>query len=298
MSDPKEHRLRSARRTQRGAAFLVFVAILSTVAISFVLAEATWESKAQADRLPQQRQDRVSQAVGLVRAWYEANAPRIDNPSTPLPNAAALLAAAGVPPGWRLSAALSAAQTRGQIQYHVVVLWAENEDLQSPSFDPDTAQFTLCPNASLSCKLRAWARIEGYAIQADHLARTVKHLSALALIGQAYFKGHWLADPDHNLGVNYFRAPSDPVGCTVQSGDLPCLDGWTPIDSTSVLSVLGEPVSAGFDAWGQVIEVANANAPGTQQPLGANAGRTPFEFAFESLAPWGVPIVIFAVQPL
>ena len=290
--------LNGRRQTQRGAAFLVFVAILSAVAISFVLAEATWESKAQADRLPRLEQDRVSRAVDLVRAWYQVNAPSIDNPNTTLPDAMALLVAAGVPPSWRLNAVLSAPQVRGQIQYHVIVVWAENEDPQTPGFDPDTAQFTVCPNASLPCKPRSWARIEGYAIQANYYAHTVERLSALALAAQAFFKGHWLADPDRNLGVNYFRAPHDTTGCTTQPGDLPCVDGWAPIDSTSVLSVLGEPVSSGSDAWGQLIRVANGNAPGTQQPLGMHAGQTPFELALQSVTPWGEPIVIYAVQPL
>jgi hypothetical protein len=276
----------------------VFVAILSTVAISFVLAEATWESKAQADRLPQLEQDRVSRAAELVRAWYEVNAGTIDNPNTTLPDSTALLAAAGVPPSWRLSAALSAAQIRGSIRYHVIVVWAENEDLQAPGFDPEAAKLSLCPNAGLPCKPRAWARIEGYAVQAVYYARTVERLSALALDAQAFFKGHWLADPDRNLGVNYFRAPHDSAGCTTQPGDLPCVNGWTPIDSTSVLAVLGEPVSSGSDGWGQIIQVANGNAPGTQQPLGVHAGRTPFELALQSVTPWGEPIVMYAVQPL
>jgi hypothetical protein len=290
--------VRTSPKWQPGAALLLFVAILSAVAITFVLAEANWESKAQADRLPQLEQLRVSDAAGLIRDWYEANAAVIDNPGVTLPSNAALLAAAGVPKDWRLTAALSEAQTRGQIQYHVIVVWAENEDPQLPSFDPAGAQLMLCPNSSLPCKPRAWARIEGYAIQAGNFNRTLKRLSSLALTAQAYFKGHWLADPDRNLAVNYFRAPNDSGGCTTQSGDMPCLDGWTPIDSTTTLAVLGEPPQSGFDAWGQVIQVANANAPGTQLPLGPSVGQTPFRLAFESLAPWGEPIVIIAIQPL
>lgn len=285
-------------RLQRGAAFLVLVGIISALSIVFVVGQAAWLSKERANQLPQLQAHRVAQAAAAIRDWYSANSAMLDTPTASPPEGAELLAEIGVPRQWLLQAAISAPQVRGQIRYRVIAIWAETDDPQVPVFDASNAVLNLCPNASLPCIERAAARVEGYELQAAQYASSVESMRALARSAQAYFQARFMADPDHNLTVNYFRAPMDPIGCTSAAEDIECLDGWTDIGATQVLRVLGEPTSRGLDAWGRSIEIANGNAPSSMEPLGAAAATPPYRLALRTITPWGEPIVIFAVQRL
>ena len=286
--------MRVSLRPQRGAAFLAFVAVLGSLAILFVIGQSTWQSKQLANELPQRRTQRVTAAADALRAWYVANAATLDVPGAALPSSSGeLLAAAGVPQQWRLSAGISELRARDRIRYRVIAVWAEGEDNQTPTFDTASGTLNLCPNTTAPCLERAAAIIEGYQIQADLFERTVENLNSLALAAQAYFHSRWLSDPDHDLAANYFRKPIDPTDCTNRPGEFGCYDSWHRLDdpSVNVLQVLGEPASRAYDAWGGAIEVTNG-------PLVNPTQRPPYRMAFRATTPWGEQIVIYAVQRL
>ena len=277
--------MRSSPLSQRGAAFLTFVALLSAVTILFVLGQASWQSRQLINSFQDVRAARVTQAAAALRTWYAVNAAVIDSPSFMVPTGEELLAAAGVPAQWGLSAGITSTQlVRGDIPYHAIAVWAPtDDDEQDPVFDVSTGELNLCPDDEGHCGTRAAARIDGYEIQATHYQNTVRDLRGLALSAQAFFHAKWLADPDHNLSVNYFR------GCDAPGSSLPCLDSYEPLINAGLLEELGEPNSRAYDAWGSEVLVTNGN-PNDLQP--------PYRLALRAVTPWGAVINVYAVQRL
>lgn len=275
--------MRSSPLSQRGAAFLTFVALLSAVTILFVLGQASWQSRQLINSLQDVRAARVMQAADALRAWYMINAAIIESPGFVAPTGEGLLAAAGVPAQWGLSAGISSTQlVRGDIPYHAIAVWAPtDDDEQDPVFDPTTGELNLCPNQELHCGKRAAVRIDGYEIQATHYQNTVRNLRALALSAQAFFHAKWLADPDHNFSVNYFR------GCDARGSSLPCMDSYEPLVESGLLEELGEPNSRAYDAWGGEVLATNGG-PNNLQP--------PYRLALRAVTPWGAVINVYAVQ--
>lgn len=278
--------MRSSSHSQRGVAFLTFVALLSALCILFVVSQSAWLAKQRNSELPEIRRSRVTQAAEAVRAWYARNAASIDSLSPTLPSdGVALLAEAGIPRQWQLNAAISNPLTRGNIKYRVIAVWGEGEDNQSPSFDPTTGKLILCPDTSGTCDPtpRPSARVEGFEIQASNYATTLKNLSTLAAAAQAYFTALRLSDPDHNVSLNYFRS------CEVSASQIPCLDSYEDIASTSLLSELGEPALLVVDAWGNALTAMNG---------GALASTSPYRMGFQATTPWGDPLLVYAFQKL
>lgn len=269
--------------TQRGAAFLTLIAILTAVSILFVLGQSSWQSRQRLNELPDIRAARVAHAAEALRQWYERNAADIDRSGYVVPSGGALLAAAGVPAQWDLTAVMSSQLSRGEIRYRAIAIWApSDDDDQVPMFDTDTGELTLCPDDKAYCGQRAAAKVEGYDIQAELYGATVRKLRELAAAAQAYFHGMWLADPDHNVSVNYFR-------CGAPRGDLPCLDTPTELATTSLLSAIGLSGSYAFDAWGGPIVATNG---------GSNDDQPPYRLEFIATTPWGSSIRMYALQRL
>lgn len=284
--------MRSSPSTQRGAAFLSLVAVISAVAILFVIGQASWQAKQRANHLPQLRAERVEFAAQAIREWYVANAPVIDSPEFVAPTGEELLGRLGVPPQWLLFAQVSEPLVRGNIQYRVIGIWLEGEGGELPEFDPTTGEFT-CPSvAGYRCDEHS-IRVSGYEIQSELYNTTVRTLRTLARATQTYFRSLWLADPDHNLSKNYFRA------CDAPRTKLPCLDSWTeiapqdlddPFATVPVLEALGQPISQGYDAWGNPLWALNGGRD--------NASNPPFRMGYQARTPWGALITVYAVQQL
>lgn len=277
--------VRFSQSTQRGAAFLTLVAIVAAISLLFVIGQASWQSRQRLNELPRVRAERVDQAAAALRDWYRINAREIDSPAFLVPTGPELLAAAGVPRQWGLEAGMTTTQlVRDQIRYRVLAVWApSDDDTQVPIFNAITGELVLCPDAGDYCGTRAAARVEGFDIQAELYATTMRSLRSLAAAAQAYFHGKWLADPDHNLSVNYFRS------CVAARSELPCLDSWTDLSTTTLLLALQEPQSRAFDAWGGEVQALNGED---------NDDNPPYRLAFRAQTPWGIPIVIYALQRL
>ena len=312
--------MRRSRHHQRGAAFIVFTVILLSVGMGFVLLQAIEMARQRANVWQQLQLERVSTAGEALRQYYIQNAACIDAVPVPtscqLPTDATILTIAGVPSEWNLIAHVSILiASSGPIQYHELVVIAPADDgSQIENFDVTHGTLTLCPDTSSKCVPRANVKIDGYAIEAELYARSLKQLNDLALSAQAYFNAKYLSNPDHDISKNWFRTPyCDPTAtlCTPGVTDMPALDTFTASsDSTgakafALLMTPDEDPTAAADcmtngpcpsvtnAWGGPVFLSNGSSA-----LGASFTNPPYRLAIQSNTPWNTSIEIFAVQSL
>ena len=305
------------RSAQRGFAFIVFSVILVTLGLGFVILQSIELARHQANTYQQTQLTRVNAAASRVRAWYLENARWIDaqpaDPSHPTLTGANVLEQAQVPGHWNLTAYLSDPITHGSLQYRTISILAPRDSAPAESFDAATGTLTVCP-AGTTC-VRASATVDGYPIESEYYARSLKQLNDLALAAQAYFNGHFLANPDRDVSVNWFRAPSAAAGtCTHDDQEMACLDGWADIasnsDAQATLALLGLPAAGTAtgqmtNAWGGTIYLANGNDAGFGAlglPFPNSAPGTvpgsPYQLALQTLTPWGQAITLYATQTL
>jgi len=286
---------------QQGFGLLVFVVISSIVALSIVVGYSGILARSQANQLISNQQRYLNSAKTSVMSFYERNAYAIDERSmSNTTTIAQILAGANVPVRYGLQAQLSNVLTSPEgLPYRAVALWLPSEtDGTNP---PDvarfitTGQFMSCSNGSL-CAVRQFQVFDSADIERRKAKQTIALLELTAMKAQSYFKARLLQDPERNVSVNYFRAPSGV--CRVQPMDLECLDNYTPlatiggggvtpsITATNIGLTTGELVSA----WGRPIEASNLTDSVTDD--------VPYAMSFRAATPAGTFYKVKAVQQL
>jgi hypothetical protein len=312
--------MRRSRHHQRGAVFIILTVVLCAVGMGFVLLQGIEMARQRANAWQQLQLERVTAAADALRQYYIQNAACIDAAPVPalcqVPTDASILSVAGIPAEWNLVAHVSnLIASAGPIQYHELVVIAPLDDgSQIENFDVTHGTLTLCPDTSSKCVPRANVKIDGYTIEAELYARSLKQLNDLALSAQAYFNAKYLSNPDHDISKNWFRTPyCDPNStlCTPGVTDMPVLDIFTPSNdsvgaaafallmapdedpTTAADCMVNGPCPSVTNAWGGPVFLSNGASV-----LGASYTSPPYRLAIQSNTPWNTPIEIFAVQSL
>jgi len=312
--------MRRSRHHQRGAVFIVLTVVLCAVGMGFVLLQGIEMARQRANYWQQLQLERVTSAGDALRQYYTQNAACIDASPVPatcqVPTDATILTIAGVPAEWNLVAHVSnLIASSGPIQYHEFVVIAPVDDgSQIETFDVTKGTLILCPDTSSKCVPRANVKVDGYAIEAELYARSLKQLNDLALSAQAYFNAKYLSFPDHDISKNWFRTPycePAPTPCSPSVTDMPALDAFTASSDNTGAAAFAllmapdeDPTSAAdcltngscppiTNAWGGEVLLSNGSAA-----LGAAYTSPPYRLAIETNTPWNAVIEIFAVQSL
>lgn len=295
---------RPSPQRQQGFGLLLFVVITAILAFSIVIGYSGVLTRTQANRLVVNQQRYLTEARTQVLTFYERHAFSLDQQSLSNPvSAEDLLNGANVRARYGMQAALSKVLVTPEgLRYRAMALWLPSDtDGSNP---PDlgrfleTGQFVSCANGSADCAPRNYVVFDSAEIQRELARQTQARLERVAMKAQSYFKARLLQDPERNVSVNYFRAPT-AGNCMVMPIDLECLDTYTPLatlDASGALTAsrtarnLGLSDEELLSAWGRPIEASNLADSVTDD--------SPFTMAFRALTPWGTFYTVKAVQQL
>lgn len=292
---------RPSPKRQQGFGLLVFVIATAIVAFSIVLGYSGILARAQANQLVANQEKYLASAKTAVLAFYERNAYAIDEQSmSNTTTIAQILAGANVPVRYDLQAALSRVLVSPEgVSYRAVALWlpAETDGTNPPNIANfiNTGKFISCSNAS-TCAARQVQVFDSASIERALAKRTMAQLEQIAMKAQSYFKARMLQDPERNVSVNYFRAPSGV--CQAQPMDLECLNTYTPLAavggggavSSTTAKNLGLSDAELISAWGRPIEASNL--------IDSVTDDTPYAMSFRAATPAGTFYKVKAVQQL
>jgi len=293
---------RPSPQRQQGFGLLVFVIATAIVAFSIVIGYSGILARAQANQLVANQEKYLAAAKTSVLAFYERNAYAIDEQSmSNTTTIAEILAGANVPVRYDLQAALSKVLVSPEGHaYRAVALWlpSETDTTNPPNISNfiNTGNFISCSNAS-PCAVRQVQVFDSSSIEREKAQRTIAQLEQIAMKAQSYFKARLLQDPERNVSVNYFRAPSGV--CQVQAIDLECLNVYTPLSTSGAGSAavpsttaknLGLSDADLVSAWGRPIEASNL--------IDSITDDTPYAMSFRAATPAGTFHKIKAVQQL
>lgn len=283
--------MRNPKTRQGGYLLIALTAALSVIAFGFLAAYSTLLAKKETGELHDQQLAYVTAAGSAIGNIYQANANSVDGDESQNQwrDPAAFMGLAGVKSRWSLQAAVSDRIEKPDVDYTVIALWlpSENDNIDPPSFDAGTGIFTPCVRTDMPCT-RVYAVVSGLKLQQDLRKKALAQLDDAAAAAQSFYKTQYLQDPDHNTSINYYRAPS---GCGVSDSEISCIDSYTPVSSTNLMSLIGYAPSQVTNPWGFPVQVANGSSV---QP----SGSTVPVMAFSSQAPWSRTLYLtYAIKP-
>lgn len=283
--------MKSRKHSQSGFFLTALTAVLSVITFIFILGYSSFYSKRASLTLVQSQQEYLYDAKARMLEAYAAQILKVDSDVTQdaYRTGAAWLGMAGIPEKWSLSVGVSNRLAKDGVKYTTVTLWlpTDEDEANPPSYNVTTGIFQSC--ATAPCADRVFTTFDGYGLQLAARNKSYAILNAVAVKAQAYFKARNLMNAVQDISINHFRASRGT--CTVSPNDMPCLDTFQPLGTTTVPGVIGLDSQALTNAWGLDIEVTNKDG-------GSNSTASPYTMAFRTQDPWGgPPLVIFAVQP-
>jgi hypothetical protein len=105
-------------------------------------------------------------------------------------------------------------------------------------------------------------RIDGQAIAADHLARTLARMQVAADAYRGHFQARALADAARDIAIDYFATASSPAGRWDVGGGigLAGCDGVAPRAlADGIAATLGLAPTDAVDAWGGALRIDNCS---------------------------------------
>ena len=276
--------------SQRGFYVTALTVVLATIAFIFVLGYSSYYAKRESQSL---LDNQKTYLYDLKSRLLEAYATKLLDVDADLTYASyrdsdRWFEMAGLSRRWELRIEVSDRLEKDGVKYTVLALWlpTETDAANPPTFDAATGTFSSCSLAP--CPDRAYTLVSGYELQAKAAADTKKTLEHIAAKAQAYFKARNLAEPTHNVSINYFLAPYG--SCAPNAEDIPCAATYSSIDATTLAQVLHLDSDRTKNGWGLDIEYSNVEDSNITSP--------PYTMSFRSRDPWGNTPQILAVQPL
>ena len=260
---------RSLKRQNSGSALLVFIVIISILALTFVVGLGHQFVTAQHVQLIERQKSYLAVfAQRMADAYHDRANDPLRHPAgtrhSEIPGGMDVTDWPNMAPKFGAQAVISnrLANPEGFF-YRRIAVWLPTEDeLANP---PDVEKFvttgvfdscTLPP-----CQSRVYEVYDSSSDERGRFDVTRKRLGQLALRSQSYFLTRQLQDPERNVSVNYFR---DPVGnCAQLTADIGCIDNWTRVENTAIPRLLDLSPGDLISQWGTAIEVIN-DAPEAQ----------------------------------
>ncbi len=270
----------------RAAQGFVLVSALSGVLMVVLILVAVW-SQLAASHVEAQQDARRARLVGQAQAallvWLRTHLAALDSIQPPpggLPDPAD--AVRGLIDSDRLQIALSLPLTQGAVQCRMVAVWWPG--LQGDTrFDPVRGQFS-----QLATDTR-YALIDGCSEERRAVAQAQASLRLLAATLERWFQARVQDDPLHRLDRDHFNTPAGD--CQPVLADLPCLTGFTPLGSITLLQqVPGMTAGTALSPWGADVPIEVSSPPSSLQ-------SPPFQWFLRVRTPWGSQLTAVAVQP-
>jgi len=244
------------------------------------------EDQARANRVGAERSAYMKDASTRLARWYEYNSGATGALVGQIDMAQAL-AGAGVTPRYNLQSASSVRLTDGLVSWHVMALWLpEPVRVQGTGLDPATGVFT--PGTLVSTGLATdlvSAILDGHASQLAAFSESSRRVRLAAARLENMFAARRAMDPFTVGEHNWFRA----VDCAaVQTGELPCYDGYSDLAATTAPAEAGIETEMGVNAWGLPLTLSN---------LQDSSLVTPFSMSVRTLTPWGGVMGAVAKEP-
>lgn len=263
------------RRHQRGSAVVWFVVFLLAMAIAVTAGEAELLANKRRNERPYQQDAYLEQTRTAVTAWYQRNIGTIDASGAADPTAEAVKAGAGITPRFGLRIAVSQRLSAGNLNWHVIALWINDNDNDSTTFSTTTGAFNPDPKA------RA-VLVSGQRLQQDAWQRTSAAVNAVANALNNYAQHRQAAN-----GGDMARNPFRPTDCNnIAPGEMPCLENYTA--ASTISTQLGLNSSQLVDAWNGALQVSN----GTD----ARTTGAPYTMVIKAVTPWGSTVTGTAIQ--
>ncbi len=244
------------------------------------------EDQARTNRADVERSAYMKDAAHRLARWYEYNSGATGAQVGQIDMALAL-AGAGITPRYNLQSASSVRLTDGLVSWHVMALWLpEPVRVQGTGLDPATGVFT--PGTLISTGQPAdlvSAALNGRATQLAAFSESSRRVRLAAARLENMFAARRAMDPFTVEGHNWFRAGACGA---VQSGELPCYDGYADLATTTAPAEAGIENEMAANAWGLPITISN---------LQNSSLVSPFSMSVQTLSPWGGVIGAVAKEP-
>lgn len=271
------------RRHQRGfvvaSALVVTLSIAALIYFSYAMGLASKEAGRREDR----KKEWITETQVKLEEWYQRNALAIDSDPDPIAEAV-VLSGAGIVLEFGAQFASTPLLSAGGIGYHNIAIWLPADGASGTGLDASTGEFnpgTLTGGETAPTK---YAMVNGRVLETRAYLKTIERMRRNAGKLEGYFHARVLSDPDSDSSMNYYRAAncSSPA-----SGELPCIDSYTPLASSGIVNTVGLSPDDNVNAWGSAIEVSNLAGV----PTGEAA------ISIRTTAPWGSFIQVTGARP-
>ena len=265
-----------------GLASLLLMLLLLAVCMATAAAlvhKSTWNST-------RARLDYLNATEMRIANWYVAQAGSIDaiSDAVQVSNIKSVMGASAygvqVASTQRLGLPCDEPNSPSCIGYHDIYVWLPPAS-SADGTTLDAVAGTFNPDAKAQ-----WIKVSGKSIEAQLMQQTTTTMATVQGQLRSFFAARAIADADVASETNYFR---DASCATTYSGSLPCVDTFTNLTSTAILSDLGLDTSNAANAWGLPLQVSNQ--------ADSSMTASPFSMALRSATPWGSSVEMAVVQP-
>lgn len=275
--------INSTRHKQRGfVAATALVATLSIVAAIYFSFAYSVSVKAR-NRLDERRNEWIQETQKQLSAWYLRNANTIEANTAAIP-VSSILSGAGINIDFGAQVASTAQLSANGISYHSVAIWLPADGATGTGLNMVNGSFNVGTMPNGTPAPTKYALANGLMIETATYVGTLKKMRRDASKLEAYFNARFLSDPNGDAAENYYRAADcmNPI-----DGQLPCIDTYTPLASSGIMSTVGFSPDDAVDGWGNPVSVSNL--------AGVPAGQ--IAISLVSTTPWGSQIQILGVRP-
>jgi hypothetical protein len=269
------------RHKQQGFAILGLTVLVTTIALTFVLAQSALSARSAANSEDAEHARYLLSAKEKIEAWYRRNVAEVDSVHGVANHFARLFAESGIVPRWGVRYAVSEPIASGTLSYRTIAIWLPQSAADPSALDPATGRFVSGPRTKFQI-------VDGRAIEAEAFAATLAVMRGFARALEARFYAKRTSDSDRLIDANYFR-PRDPA-CAAQADEIPCIAGYEKAAELNWRVILGLEPATLVSAWGSPILVSNT--------LDSQTSIPPFSMALQVATPWGATIRLAAVQPI
>lgn len=306
-------------RKERGFAILALTAGLAIIAFLFILGESETLTRQKQLSFSEDQKTYMEHVSDRLNSVYPLLASSLDSQDVIVQaqfragNASESLSdifnKAGVVEKWFIKGKVSNTLHKGKVVYSVIGFWLPNLDFEGsePYFDVTTGQFTTNPATGVDgCKFTLCGTVSGFSVEQQMVAKAQDSLNEIASRFQNYFRSKYLASPEKDVSINYFK----PVSIACNAGgvpadatdpgmdELPCINGWQSISSledrnTHVMQKVGLGPEAIADPWGKSFLIRNDD---TRDPSLNVFGKPPYFMQIKTTTPWGDELFMMAVQ--
>lgn len=280
---------------QQGFGLLILVVLTAMVTLMFVTGYSGLLTQQAANTLKTTQERYLLETAKSLEAVWEQHAVTLDAPGSTA-TSADILRMTGISPrhGAQLLLSNVLISTVDNLAYRnaVVYIPTESDTTNPPNLAHflSTGEFISCINAGDVCDARVFRVFSSLEVQRKKSAETYFRLQKVAAKAQSYFKARMMADPEHAIDINYFRAPSGSCSAT-RDMDLGCsMDSYQQLRNEYAKYVFGLSDEELYTAWNTPIEVSNLQDSSTT--------AVPFSMAFRARRPLGDYVVVRAVQQL